>query len=206
MAAAGLWTTATDMARFAIEIQKSREGRSNRILSKATVDEMLREQMKPYGLGFGLEQVDGSSRFGHGGADEGFQALLEATTDGQGFAIMANSDNGITLAHEIALSIAAAYGWPDKAREREAVKLQPAELAKVAGAYDAPQVGKVQVKASGDRLTIIFEGQNMDWFPASPTLFFNLTRQFSDIEFQRDAQGAVTGFEVDGVHAQRLER
>jgi len=117
MAAAGLWTTATDLARFAIEIQKSREGRSNKILSKATVEEMLREQKKPYGLGFALEQVDGSSRFGHGGADEGFQALFSATMDGQGFVIMTNSDNGIRLANEIALSIAAAYGWPDKPKE-----------------------------------------------------------------------------------------
>ena len=37
MAAAGLWTTASDLARFGIEIQKSREGRSNRILKQATV-------------------------------------------------------------------------------------------------------------------------------------------------------------------------
>jgi hypothetical protein len=86
-------------------------------LSKATVEEMLREQKKPYGLGFALEQVDGSSRFGHGGADEGFQALFSATMDGQGFVIMTNSDNGIRLANEIALSIAAAYGWPDKPKE-----------------------------------------------------------------------------------------
>jgi CubicO group peptidase (beta-lactamase class C family) len=73
MAAAGLWTTASDLARFVIEIQESREGRSNKTLSRATVEEMLREQKKPYGLGFSLEQVDGSSRFGHGGADEGFK-------------------------------------------------------------------------------------------------------------------------------------
>ncbi len=114
MAAAGLWTTASDLARFAIEIQKSREGRSNKILTQATVAEMLREQKKPYGLGFGLDQVGGSSRFGHGGADEGFQALLSATMDGQGFVIMTNSDNGIRLANEIRMSIAAAYHWPDK--------------------------------------------------------------------------------------------
>jgi CubicO group peptidase (beta-lactamase class C family) len=140
MAAAGLWTTATDLARFVIEIQKSREGRSNQILSKGTVEEMLREQQKPYGLGFGLEQVDGSSRFGHGGADEGFQALLSGTMDGQGFVIMTNSDNGNRLAGEIALSIAAAYHWPDKPREREAIKLPAQEMEKFAGGYQAHSV------------------------------------------------------------------
>jgi CubicO group peptidase (beta-lactamase class C family) len=139
MAAAGLWTTATDLARFAIEIQKSREGRSNKILSKATVEEMLREQKKPYGLGFGLEQVEGSARFGHGGADEGFQAQLLATMDGQGFAIMTNSDNGSRLAGEIALSVAAAYGWPDKPREREATKRSAPELEKLAANLQLPK-------------------------------------------------------------------
>jgi CubicO group peptidase (beta-lactamase class C family) len=148
IAAAGLWTTATDLARFAIEIQKSREGRSNQILSKATVEEMLREQKKPYGLGFALEQVDGSSRFGHGGADEGFQALFSATMDGQGFVIMTNSDNGGRLAGEIALSIAAAYHWPDKPREREAIKLPAQEMEQFAGGDQAPSVGKVTIQAA----------------------------------------------------------
>lgn len=46
MAPAGLWTTASDLARFGIEIQKSREGRSNRILKQATVEEMLTEPKK----------------------------------------------------------------------------------------------------------------------------------------------------------------
>ena len=54
MAAAGLWTTPSDLARFGIEMQKSREGRSNKILKKTTVEEMLHEQKKPYGLGFAL--------------------------------------------------------------------------------------------------------------------------------------------------------
>jgi CubicO group peptidase (beta-lactamase class C family) len=140
MAAAGLWTTATDLAHFVIEIQKAREGRSNKILSKATVDQMLTEQKKPYGLGFSLEQVDGSARFGHGGADEGFQALFSSTMDGQGFVIMTNSDNGIRLANEIALSIAAAYHWPDKPRERAAIKLAPSELGKFSGGGFASSV------------------------------------------------------------------
>jgi len=206
MAAAGLWTTPTDLARFAIEIQKSREGRSNRILAKATVEEMLREQKKPYGLGFGLEQVDGSSRFGHGGADEGFQARLSATMDGQGFAIMTNSDNGSRLAGEIALSIAAAYRWPDKPREREAIKLSAPELGKFAGDYEAPGLGKVHIQADGDHLAITAQAQEMDWFPESATKMFTLTEGMPDIEFRPDEKGAVTGFDAGGLRATRVAR
>jgi hypothetical protein len=40
MAAAGLWTTATDLARFAIETQQALAGKSHKVLSQA----MTREQ------------------------------------------------------------------------------------------------------------------------------------------------------------------
>jgi CubicO group peptidase (beta-lactamase class C family) len=120
MAAAGLWTTASDLARFAIEIQKSREGRSNRVLSREMTTQMLTRQIDGAGLGLMLGGTDQAPRFSHGGADEGFQALMMATLDsGKGAVVMANSDNGVRLAEEIVLSIAAEYGWPDyKPRER----------------------------------------------------------------------------------------
>jgi len=206
MAAAGLWTTAGDLAHFVIEIQKSREGRSNRILSKAAVEEMLREQKKPYGLGFGLEEVGGSPRFGHGGADEGFQALFSSTLDGQGFVIMTNSDNGMRLAGEIALAIAAAYRWPDKPRERAAVPLSPAALEKFAGEYQAPRIGKVHIGVAGDHLAITIEGEALDWYPESATHVFALAGGLPDIEFKTDEKGEVTGFDVAGLHARRLPR
>ena len=206
MAAAGLWTTASDLARYVIEIQKSREGRSNQVLSRASVLEMLHEQKKPYGLGFGLEDVDGSARFGHGGADEGFQALFSSTMDGQGFVVMTNSDNGLRLAQEIALSIAAAYRWPDKPREREAVTLSAAELAKFAGDYDAPIVGKTHVRVVGDHLAIAFEGFETDWYAASATTMFALEGGMPDLEFQEDMNGNMTGFEFAGLHAKRVRQ
>ena len=119
MAAAGLWTTASDLAQFTIEIQKSREGRSNRVLSREMTNQMLTRQIDGAGLGLMLGGTDQAPRFSHGGADEGFQAMLLATLDsGKGAVVMANSDNGISLAQEILLSIAAEYGWPDyKPRE-----------------------------------------------------------------------------------------
>ncbi len=114
MAAAGLWTTASDLARFAVEIQKSREGQSNRVLSREMTTQMLTRQMENAGLGLFLEGTSQVPRFGHNGADEGFQALLVATLDsGKGAVVMANSDNGVRLAQEIVLGIAAEYGWPD---------------------------------------------------------------------------------------------
>jgi CubicO group peptidase (beta-lactamase class C family) len=115
MAAAGLWTTASDLARFIIEIAKSREGRSNKLLARESVIEMLKPQKGTSGLGFMLNED--ARIFGHGGADAGFQALLFCSLDGRGFAVMANSDNGNRLGGEIQKAIAEAYNWPDFLRK-----------------------------------------------------------------------------------------
>src|SRR5437764_1929916 len=75
MAAAGLWTTPSDLAKFAIEIALSKHGKSNRVLSEEMTRQMLTPVLEEAALGFFLEK-DNPGQFGHGGADEGFQALL----------------------------------------------------------------------------------------------------------------------------------
>jgi len=113
MAAAGLWTTPTDLAKFAIEIALSRNGKSNKVLSQKSVQEMLTPQPSTEGTGIGFAvppQIPG--QFGHNGADEGFQALLVMNSEtGQGIAAMANSDNGVLVADEFLRSVAKEYGW-----------------------------------------------------------------------------------------------
>lgn len=112
MAAAGLWTTPTDLAKFAIEIALSKNGKSNRVLSEAMTRQMLTPQIDEVGLGFFLGLGGNPNAFGHDGADEGFQAILIMISDsGQGAAIMANSDNGIMVGQYLVNSIAREYGW-----------------------------------------------------------------------------------------------
>lgn len=123
MAAAGLWTTATDLAKFGIEIALSKQGKANHVLSQATTQEMLKPQIEQVGLGFFLASHKNPSEFGHNGADEGFQALLIMFADtGKGVAIMANSDNGISVANAVTQSVAKEYGWnytPDQVSATE---------------------------------------------------------------------------------------
>ena len=111
MAAAGLWTTPTDLAKFAIEIALSRQGRANHVLSQKMTQEMLTPVMNEVGLGFFLDK-NNPGQFGHDGADEGFQALLTMNADtGNGVAIMADSDNGISVANQVLRRVAQEYAW-----------------------------------------------------------------------------------------------
>ncbi|HWW16477.1 MAG TPA: serine hydrolase [Candidatus Dormibacteraeota bacterium] len=121
MAAAGLWTTPTDLARFAIEIALSRQGKANHVLSQAMTQQMLTPQIDTIGLGFFLGDKDNPGQFGHNGADEGFQAILTMFSDsGHGVAVMANSDNGITVANYVIKSIAREYAWNNTQEKEQA--------------------------------------------------------------------------------------
>lgn len=118
MAAAGLWTTPTDLAKFGIEIALSKQDKANHVLSEAMTREMLKPQLEQVGLGFFLGDYKNPEEFGHNGSDEGFQALLVMFADsGKGVAIMADSDNGITVANYLMQSVAKEYAWnytPDR--------------------------------------------------------------------------------------------
>ena len=111
MAPAGLWTTPSDLAMFAIELLKSREGKANRVLSSSMTRQMLTPQIE--GMGLGIFTNKSASPFSHGGGNDGFRCLLAAFADsGKGVVIMTNSDNATNLIVEIVHSVAAEYGFP----------------------------------------------------------------------------------------------
>src|SRR4029079_13323206 len=83
-AAAGLWTTATDLAKLIVEVQRSLAGESNRVLSAGMTDLMLTEECDGYGLGFLVSGSGDERTFGHYGRGEGFDAHLLAFAAGQG--------------------------------------------------------------------------------------------------------------------------
>jgi CubicO group peptidase (beta-lactamase class C family) len=114
MAAAGLWTTPTDLAKFAIEVQLSLTGKSNKVLSKETTAKMVTPFIEDMvGLGFFVEKHGAATYFGHGGADEGFRAQLLVNRDkGYGAVVMVNSDNA-QIINEIIRGIAKEYKWDE---------------------------------------------------------------------------------------------
>ncbi len=117
LAAAGLWTTPTDLARFLIEVQRALAGEPDRAISRASAVEMTSPVgVGPYGVGFSIQSLGEGWYFGHGGSNWGFRAqVLAHKVKGYGFAIMTNASAGGVVASELSRRIQAAYGWDSQA-------------------------------------------------------------------------------------------
>jgi CubicO group peptidase (beta-lactamase class C family) len=112
-AAAGLWTTPSDLARFAIEVQRALAGPKGRVLSQATAREMITPiGVGGYAVGLGIEKRAEGWYFSHGGSNWGFRCNLVAhVRKGYGVVVMTNSDSGGAILGEIESRVASAYGW-----------------------------------------------------------------------------------------------
>lgn len=196
MAAAGLWTTPTDLAKFAIELQQAKAGKSKKVLSQAMVNQMLTKQSGDYGLGIGIGGEGNKASFSHGGSNEGFKCNLFAYSEtGQGAVVMTNGDQGGQLAGEIFRSIAREYGWPDfKPAERIVANVNSEIFKTYVGEYEVS--GKVVVTTENGKL--YFQppgGGKEELFPSSETEFFPLTQNIR-LVFKKDDQGVGTGLAV----------
>ncbi|MFC2126563.1 serine hydrolase domain-containing protein [Bacteroidota bacterium] len=105
-AAAGLWTTPTDLAKYCIEIQEILAGKPEGFLSKETVEMMLTKHKNDWGLGLSLMWGGDSLRFQHGGKNAGFtNNIIAYAHRGDAIIIMTNADNGGRLIGEILKSL-----------------------------------------------------------------------------------------------------
>lgn len=205
MAAAGLWTTPTDLARFAIEVQKSVRGESNRVLSPV----MAREMITPVGVGdfavgFGLEKMGQGWYFQHGGSNWGFRGLLVAhTVKGYGLAIMTNASRGGAVMAELSRRIQRAYEWdsmtPPVPRgyappvERTEIEVAPEVLEAYVGTYRLDDETELVVTLEEGRLFVEPPGQRRyPLFAESESEFF-LRAANVQITFTKDPAGAVDG-------------
>ncbi len=136
-AAAGLWTTPSDLAKYCIEIQQILSGKKGGILSQEMVAAMLTKDKNDWGLGPSLKWAGDSLVFQHGGKNEGFtNNMMAFAHKGEGIIVMTNADNGGRLIGEIMNAASDYYGWGlANVREISLLDLSEEELKKFTGKY-----------------------------------------------------------------------
>jgi CubicO group peptidase (beta-lactamase class C family) len=193
MAAAGLWTTPTDLAKLAIEVQKAKLGKSSKVLSQAMTEQMLTRQFENWGLGFSREGQDTKATFSHGGSNEGFRCHFVAFTGGgQGAVVMTNSDNGSALAQEIIRSIAAEYGWAESfISERAIAKVDAKIYGNYVGEYAAVMGNLVVTVENGSLYLELREQAKLEFYPESESRYFTPEAPNLLITFNKNETGKV---------------
>ena len=201
MAAAGLWTTPSDLARFAIGVQNAYAGKAGNVLSQSMTRQMLTDQKNRDGLGVFLQGDSTSLRFGHNGRDEGFDALLTASVDkGQGVVIMINANDNSHLMGRIVDFIADYYHWngfPVKKSKPVAVDVDSKALKAFEGRYELFNNRIVTFEAENQRLFTLEDGfVDEEFVPVAHNKFTSTDRNVSVI-FNSDAAGNVIGFTLE---------
>jgi CubicO group peptidase (beta-lactamase class C family) len=194
MAAAGLWTTPSDLARIGIEVQRALAGERGRLLSPETAAQMLTPQAETdngnhIGIGFFMMGKGDAVRFGHGGWDEGFLAHLTLYRNGgKGMVLMMNANEGHPMIDEIERAVARVYEWPDYfPKDKTTVELPAASLNAYTGRF-VTEDGKhtFTVHQDGGRLFLTLPRQSpLELLPESETAFY-MTATNAEIAFMKD--------------------
>lgn len=172
MAAAGLWTTPSQLILWAKEVQQIYNVKQDGIVKASTVNEMLTAGMNDWGLGPAVSE----HTFGHGGADEGFRANLTAWKESPiAVVIMVNSDNG-SIIREIMLSLAREYELPGvEPMKRSVASMSDEQLESFAGNYVFPELGEATmiVKENGLEVSASFVDAPFMILPENDSTFFD---------------------------------
>lgn len=138
MAPAGLWTTAEDLALFAIAIQDGIKGKGQNGLSQEMTTTMLTPFVEDRtGLGIFLNESKGDIYFSHGGWNEGFSSELVAHKDkGYGVVVMTNSNHPDFIS-ELIRAVALTYEWDNYFPVYEELEVAQSVFSTIGGRYIA---------------------------------------------------------------------
>jgi CubicO group peptidase (beta-lactamase class C family) len=193
LAAGGLWTTATDLAKFLIEVQREHAGTSRKVLSQSTMRLMLAPGLGPgpkrhWGLGLEVGGNPDNLYLRHEGSGV-FEDDMVAYFHGNGIVVMTSGGDGGPLAEQILRSAGSVYGFPDfKPVEHSIVAVSPEILRRYVGTYEY-----VKVAMDGDALTaeIPVGSTPQRLYPESQTHYFVLDGP-QELSFDVDAKQTAT--------------
>lgn len=201
MAAAGLWTTAADLARFSIDLQLALARQADHLLSpemtRILVSPEIQHDMSGFmGLGVWLERSGPTTRFGHPGDNEGFACHWTALREGgRGAVIMTNSDNGGRLIADVLHDIAQAYGWPEIEDLPPGPRIRTA-MVQYVGTYRFSSGTTCKIMLIDDSLYLQMLQQPPAFLiPASETIYLFKPLE-AEVIFLTDGEGIVHGLQL----------
>ena len=178
LAAAGLWTTAEDLATFALNIiGYSQTG--ERIVSAEAGADMLEERIPETALGFWIMPGVTATGVYHTGRNEGFQSNLFMFEDGShGVVILTNNEVSTGFIYEIIRGVSDLYDWPEfhKPGRREVLDLPSGLVESLVGTYERrTAAGVIRLAVDWDGETLGFDsaesGARETLFLVEPGMF-----------------------------------
>ncbi len=173
MAAAGLWSTPSELLLWAKQMQETFQTQKDGFLKAKTMGEMTVDYGNNQGLGpYVVEHI-----FGHGGSTEGFVSDLRIWKDHPiSVAIMVNSSKGNSIIQELFLSIAEEYNLPGiYSRLRKYKALSKDQLSEYTGTYEFSKDSRavITLKDNGLKFTGGPASSPIDLLPEADSTFFS---------------------------------
>ena len=208
---AGLWTTPTDLLRWASAITAAAQGEMPALLSRPLAIGMITRARDdaPTGLGTFVDGSGDGSHFGHGGRNEGYiSEVIYFPNRRQGAAVMLNGDAGHSLLQSLLYAIADEYGWPGySAPEVEMQAPATALIDELVGTYvsrDLPAI-RVELSRQGNRLFADCTklGVASEAVQHGPDTFFTI-EDYVWFDAMRSVDGTVDALQFAGERVDRI--
>ncbi|UOE47463.1 beta-lactamase family protein [Mucilaginibacter sp. SMC90] len=194
LAAAGLWSTPGDLAKYIIEVQLACEGAAAKVLTQ----ESARLMLQPYhndrtGLGVFVDTLNGAVYFQHAGVTSGFRCQYYGSMKGgNGVVVMTNGDND-GIIKEIINSVGRVYKFKglDQSVTKEIAEVPDTDLQSYTGSYYLnPQFTLLIVKESGQLYAIAPGHSKVKIIPESQSKFFIMEMPI-ELEFIKEGKNCV---------------
>lgn len=194
MAAAGLWSTPTDLANLILSIFPYRSNQRSGLLSEETWRQIFSKQSEAgNGLGIFMRGEETARRYFHLGINEGFRSkILFYPRAKQGIVVMTNADPGDAVYEELIHAIGAQNHWPGYA-----ASLEPKSIAiheddhRYIGSYELSSGTLLTILRQDSSLWVRVPGQSPIRLLPQNSLQFLVQNVNAIVEFVEDENGAI---------------
>ncbi|MFC3192962.1 serine hydrolase domain-containing protein [Marinicella sediminis] len=146
-AAAGLWSNASDLAKFLIEMHHAYQG-GGKLFTQRDIELLLNGERHGQAYGFIINRTDTSVAITHFGGNVGYRTGMTIDlVSGDGLVYLTNSDSGGNLGNELLYAASQIYDWQHfKQTTVKRAQVETQVLKGLSGDYTWNQQVDLQVK------------------------------------------------------------